>query len=176
MPAFAALPSGPVAPHRQAPKPTRGGAVGAYFACSLLACLALVFALAVPALAQSASQQKPTVSGQSPPVPGRSSRNASPDSRVPVDDDGIDGLRHSQLIAARQQALFSDTNKLVKLAAELNAEISSSPSSLPGKEQLRKAVQIEKLARNVQRNMKNSLTLDPEGPVLMAPPPPRSSR
>ena len=58
----------------------------------------------------------------------------------------------------RQKALVADTQKLVKLAAELNAEINSSHQTELTAEQLRKVVEIEKLAHSVRDKMSSSFT------------------
>jgi hypothetical protein len=61
------------------------------------------------------------------------------------------------LNAERQKSLVSDTNKLLKLAQELEAEVSSeSPGSLDAA-QLRKIAEIEKLARSVKEKMSTSM-------------------
>jgi hypothetical protein len=62
-----------------------------------------------------------------------------------------------QLNAALHKSMVSDTNKLLKLVTELNAEISSTnPASLTP-EQLRKVAAIEKLARSVRDEMRTSM-------------------
>ncbi len=61
------------------------------------------------------------------------------------------------LNADRQKAMVSDTNKLLRLVKELNAEIArTNPGSL-SPEQLRKVAQIEKLAHNVKDKMSTSV-------------------
>jgi hypothetical protein len=57
----------------------------------------------------------------------------------------------------RQRAMVSDTNKLVRLADELNDEIASAnPESLTPA-QMRKVAEIEKLAHSVKQKMSTSL-------------------
>jgi hypothetical protein len=61
----------------------------------------------------------------------------------------------------RQKAIVSDTNRLVKLANELDAEINSTnPDSLTP-EQLRKVAEIEKLARSVKEKMRTPVEQPP---------------
>jgi hypothetical protein len=50
--------------------------------------------------------------------------------------------------------MISDTEKLVKLVSELEAEIGSSSSAALTTEQLRKLAEIEKLAHSVKEKMK----------------------
>jgi hypothetical protein len=72
-----------------------------------------------------------------------------------------DEARHERQLRAlnadRQKALVSDTVKLLKLANELNAEVSGrNPDSL-SPDQLRKLEQIEKLAHSVKEKMSTSV-------------------
>ncbi len=61
----------------------------------------------------------------------------------------------------RQKVLVSDTDKLLKLAQDLNSEIaSSSPSSLT-QDQVRKISAIEKLAHSVKQKMSESFVSSP---------------
>lgn len=55
--------------------------------------------------------------------------------------------------AERQKTMVSDTNKLVKLAAQLNSQINGThPASLT-EDQLRMVAEIEKLAHNIREKM-----------------------
>jgi hypothetical protein len=58
----------------------------------------------------------------------------------------------------RQKQIVSDTNKLLKLANELDAEIHKENSDSLTPEQLRKLATIEKLARNVKEHMSTPVT------------------
>jgi hypothetical protein len=69
----------------------------------------------------------------------------------------------------RQKEMVTDTNKLLKLARELNAEMSSSNADLLAPTELRKVAEIEKLARSVKEKMSTSAG---NMPVFMEPPPP----
>ncbi len=53
----------------------------------------------------------------------------------------------------RQKEMISDTNKLFKLAVELNEEVAASKSSTLTDDQLRKIAKIEKLAHGVKQKM-----------------------
>jgi hypothetical protein len=76
--------------------------------------------------------------------------------------------RMRALNTMRQKALVSDTDKLLKLANELNAEISVNPESLT-LEQLRKLATIEKLAHSVKEKMSTPVA---GNPMYQLPPPP----
>ncbi len=54
----------------------------------------------------------------------------------------------------RHAALKTDTEKLLKLAEELKASVDKSSSSVLSLEVLKKAEEIEKLARSVKDKMK----------------------
>jgi hypothetical protein len=74
--------------------------------------------------------------------------------------------RIKALNGMRQKALVSDTDKLLKLANELNAEISANPDSLTA-DQMRKLATIEKLARSVKEKMSTPVS----GSQMSQPPP-----
>lgn len=113
-------------------------------------CLALL--LVVP----GGAQDGPMLSPQ--PIPqSRGQRVDGPfselDDRDPVEQE----KRLRALNAERQKFIVSDTNKLLKLAAELNAAVSSAnPDSLT-LDQLRKLSEIEKLAHSVKEKMSTSV-------------------
>ena len=60
--------------------------------------------------------------------------------------------------AERQKSLVADTQKLVKLAAELNTEINSAHQAELTPAQLRKVAEIEKLAHSVRDKMSSPVT------------------
>ena len=64
--------------------------------------------------------------------------------------------------AERQKAMVSDTDKLVRLATELNEDIAKSNSGQLSAAQLRKVAEIEKLAHSVRDKMLMSV----RGPQL----------
>ena len=65
--------------------------------------------------------------------------------------------RLRQFNAAQHKALVSDTDKLLKLVAELNQEIDNSSPAALTPDQLRMVAEIEKLARSVKDKMRNSV-------------------
>jgi hypothetical protein len=77
------------------------------------------------------------------------------------------------LNAERQKKMVSDTNKLLKLANELDAEVRLSGSGALTAAQLHKVAEIEKLARSVKDKMSTSIRgpLDVSAPYI--PPPHR---
>ena len=67
----------------------------------------------------------------------------------------------------RHKEMVSDTNKLLKLAQELNDEIAAKNAGTLTFDQLHKIAQIEKLARGVKEKM--AIGVGPPGPPVMAP-------
>jgi len=61
------------------------------------------------------------------------------------------------LNADRQKSLVSDTNKLLRLVNELNAEIAGKQPEALSPDQLRKIAEIEKLAHSVKDKMITSV-------------------
>ena len=57
----------------------------------------------------------------------------------------------------RQKEMVSDTNKLLKLARELNTEVAGQKSDTLTPDQLHKIAEIEKLARNVRDRMASAV-------------------
>jgi hypothetical protein len=88
------------------------------------------------------------------PVPSQMSRQ----SRNPFDgfgsNDPVLAARQMRALNAdRQKSLVSDTDKLLKLAQDLNSEIETSNQNALTQVELRKIADIEKLARNVKQKM-----------------------
>ncbi len=125
----------------------------------------LVVAMALMGSALSgapASQQtNPYQMGQRPPSPFD-----RPDDMKPT-------LTQSQLQAInaeRQKSMVSDTEKLLKLARELNAEVAAGTANSLTAGQLRKVAEIEKLAHNVKKKMAYSVGGGPVAPDPFARP------
>ena len=61
------------------------------------------------------------------------------------------------LNAERQRSIVSETEKLLKLARELNDEVAESDSSSMTDQQMRKVEEIAKLAKSVKEKMSFSV-------------------
>ena len=122
---------------------------GAHSGSCLLAWAAPLAALlpALPGGAQSG--------GQPYPLPHLAAPQDLDQPFPPVDrdDPAMEQRRLSQLNVARQKSIVNDTNKLLKLVAELNAEVKGSNRNSLTKGQLHKVAEIEKLAHKVKENM-----------------------
>jgi hypothetical protein len=66
------------------------------------------------------------------------------------------------LNAERQKSMVSDADKLVKLARQLDAEIASNSTDEMTPEEMRKVVEIQKLAHNVKEKMAQSFGGGPQ--------------
>ena len=119
------------------------------FPSRLAVCL-LALCISEPVWAQNplGPQQLPTIPDASQ-GPGR--RRESPADRT-MDDLMRDNAR--KLNKQRQQDLKRDTDKLLDMATELKKYVDKSNENLLSLEVLRKAEEIEKLARSVKDKMK----------------------
>ena len=118
----------------------------------LRSALGVALVLGIPVAGQSGFQQFPSTSN------GRLGQHY-PDSTGPFGDDSNspDKKRIRMLNAERQKALISDTEKLLKLAKELNDEVTGSDSTSMSDAQLRKVAEIGKLAHSVKEKMSYSV-------------------
>ena len=101
-----------------------------------------VFALCRPAQSQQ-NPASPRINNQQ--IPGQE------------DDEARERITRDMAKKAnieRQSALKSDTDKLVKLTAELKAYVDKSNENVLSLDVVRKAEEIEKLARSVKEKMK----------------------
>lgn len=80
----------------------------------------------------------------------------------PNDDPVFEAKRMKALNADRHRQMVSDTEKLVKLARQLDVEIASNPTDRLTPEELQKVAAIEKLARNVKMKMAQSFGGGPD--------------
>jgi hypothetical protein len=96
---------------------------------------------------------------QGPPVHTRppSGSFGGPFSDTNPDDIGEGEDRLRWLNKERQKAMVSDTNKLLKLAGELSAEVQNSKDASLTPEQVRKWAEVEKLAHSVKDKMSYSV-------------------
>ena len=92
---------------------------------------------------------------QSPSITNGRYGQAYPDPGTPFgqESNGPDPKRIKSLNAERQKTLVSDTEKLLKLARELNDEMAAIDSGTMNGEQLHKLEEIRKLARSVKEKM-----------------------
>lgn len=77
-------------------------------------------------------------------------------------DPQSEAKRMKALNADRHKSMVSDTEKLVKLARQLDAEIASNPTDGLTPEEVQKLQAIEKLARSVKTKMAQSFGGGPE--------------
>jgi sRNA-binding protein len=118
-----------------------------------LAATILLGALNLPALsqAQKDSTQTPdatqTTPQNSPPAdPTKPEENAKPEPPKPTTPLTPDELRQAQILA--------DTNKLYELAQELKAEVAKSNKDTLSLAVIKKAAEVEKLAKSLKDRMR----------------------
>jgi hypothetical protein len=105
--------------------------------------------------AQASSQQTLTEDVSNHPLRAVNG-NVDPDQKADLADPVSLDRQRRQLTAAMHKSMVSNTNKLLKLVAELNSEVNrTNPVSL-SPEQRRKVAAIEKLARSVRNEMRTS--------------------
>jgi hypothetical protein len=127
--------------------------------------LALLLALALPGRAQMRPLPPPPVNFGETPGDLRARSLAD----LPTNDPIEKARQLRAYNSERQKSLVSDTNKLLKLARELDEEVNSTkPDSLTAA-QLRKVAEIEKLARSVKEKMSASMRGFPDFPQSLSP-------
>lgn len=113
--------------------------------------LGLLFLMVLPVAVQTAAQIP------DPPNPNQMGRRVRVQPTTVEDTNSFgDHLRMRMANAERQKSIVADTNKLLRLAAELNAEVSTANSDSLSPAQLHKLGEIEKLARNVKSMMSST--------------------
>ena len=96
--------------------------------------------------------QGSTAAGQQSGVP-RLGEVQGPSEDMGAMDSRLAARQIQLLNVQRQKTIVSDTEKILKLATELKAEIDSGDSASLSPEQMHKISEIEKLARNVKQKM-----------------------
>jgi hypothetical protein len=113
--------------------------------------LALAILLVLPVAVETAAQLP------EPPNPNQMGRRGRAQPTTVEDTNSFgDQLRMRMANTERQRSIVADTNKLLRLAAELNAEVSTANSDSLSPAQLHKLGEIEKLARNVKSMMSST--------------------
>lgn len=137
--------------------------------------LALAFIMAIGALWGTAAQAQQMQLPSTMQMPGMGTPSQIP----PLTDPDLSGpgrVFQEQRIKAlnneRQKELVSDTNKLLKLTAQLDAQVGNGRSDSFTLDQLRMLARIEKLAKSVKEKMSNPIsmpTFQSNLPPIMAP-------
>jgi hypothetical protein len=125
----------------------------------------LAAVLALPGGAQNIPQQPRT------PMPQPIGQKVGDNN---LDEYGGDFSQQEERMRAlnreRQKSLVSDTNKLLKLATELDMEIKSAGGESLNSSEMRKLATIEKLAHNVKDKMTYSISAPSAIPQLQQQP------
>ena len=102
-------------------------------------------------------------------VRGTASTVAPMAGAAPSEYSAFEQRRIVALNSERQKELVSDTDKLLKAIADLNAEVSHNTSDSFTPDQLRELEKIEKLARGVKDKMANPVQTSIFGDGMMSP-------
>ena len=123
--------------------------------------IAWAFFMALPLAAQAPETQFPSMDAGQPSRIGRSRTGPAMEGTIDM------AMRRIRMLnEARQKSIVSDTEKLLRLAAALNAEAANEDQSLVP-DRMRKLAEIEKLARDVKQKMSFAI----QGPPSAAPEP-----
>ena len=98
-------------------------------------------------------------------IHGQTSRDDDP-AEIPGAEAAWNAKRLKALNQDRHKSMVSDTEKLLKLARQLDAEVASNPKGQLTPEEMRKVSEIERLARSVKTKMALSYA---GGPQVRAP-------
>ncbi len=120
--------------------------------------LALAMFLVLPVAAQSPGMG-PGYQGSPDGHVGRQHQQEDSDSGLDV---RIEAKRIATLNVIRQKSMVSDAQRILRLAQELNDDANASTSALTPAERLRKAAEIERLAKGVKEKMTYAVGAPPE--------------
>jgi PBP1b-binding outer membrane lipoprotein LpoB len=124
--------------------------------------LGCLFVAGCVLLVRLSGQQSIQSMPNQPTAPNQSNKSTHvPFEGMPDVDPGMASRQMRALNVMRQKSMVSDTDKLLKLAQELNQEIETGNSTALTPVQLRKIGDIEKLARNVKQKMSISYSGGP---------------
>ena len=132
-----------------------------YLSVSILFCSMVAFGYgAIAAHAQLPTQSPARGQSNQPSMPtldsdgrgGREGRDGSPGNELTLIQEA---QRVKAMANSRQKRIVDDTAKLLQLATELKAAVDKSTKDQLSLDVIRKAEEIEKLARDVKQRMRN---------------------
>ncbi|HTX76933.1 MAG TPA: hypothetical protein VMD29_12065 [Terracidiphilus sp.] len=94
-----------------------------------------------------------------PGVPAHHPEIIDPTSRF--SDSSIEARQAKMLNVERQRVIVADTDRILQLARELNADANADTPTMSQVERMRKADEIEKLAKIVREKMTNAIGMPP---------------
>ncbi len=117
--------------------------------------IALLAAIPIPGLSQTAGQANPCTSQPCPNVAAEAARyNVDPNTLMQMQQQQARKNHFEAVNAERKRQLDADSALLLKLAGELKAEVEKTSQGTLSLSTVRKAQDIERLARDVQVKMK----------------------
>ena len=141
------------------------------YACVVVVAVGVFLALSAPCSGQTTNRGQGTNSGQ---ITNRTPAVTRDMDQLEVETRGTPIFyekRLQMLNAAQHQSMVADTDRLLKLVANLNSQINTNNSSALTPEQLRMVAEIEKLAHNVRDKMRMSVrsAVEFNGPTSASP-------
>jgi hypothetical protein len=118
----------------------------------LAACLLVGMLLSVTVRAQTPRPVSPGL----PTLPSGAPANSRQDYDIPSSDPSEEQRRLLALMVARRKRVVSDSNKLLKLTMELNAEVARTNPDALSPAQLHKLAAIEKLAHDLKDKLRST--------------------
>jgi len=118
--------------------------------------VALVLSLTLFVLSAESQQPKLTPVDQVQDQRIAAEREASNDRAPEKQHERLERDQIAHMIAERQMQLRRDTEKLVALTAELKEHVDKTGGNILSMEVIKKAQEIQKLAKSVQDKMKNA--------------------
>jgi len=139
------------------------------YACAAALILGAVLLFALPSGGQAPAS---TNNGSQLPrrIPATRDVDQSPLDSVGIGTPVFYEKRLQMLNAAQHQAMVADTDRLLKLVADLSSQINSSKTNELSADQLRMVADIEKLAHSVKDKMRMSVRSAVNGDVNAAAP------
>ncbi len=139
---------------------------------AVLLALACAFVCGLPVSAQSSGGSN---GGQNQGMGGMHAHTDLSPFSADVADPAMVDRRIRALNIERQKQIVADTDKLLKLARELNEEVAKANTGTLTLDELHKIADIEKLARNVRQRMTEGVgepqgIIPPPAPMVLPPP------
>jgi hypothetical protein len=141
------------------------------YACAAAIAFAMFLAFSAPCSGQTSNNGQITNNGQLTRRAPSIQRDIDPSQMESMGTPMFYEKRLKMLNAAQHQSMVADTDRLLKLVADLNSQINKSNSNELTPEQLRMVAEIEKLAHSVKDKMRMSVRSAAEisGPSMASP-------
>lgn len=136
-------------------------AQGGFWVMAALFCFAVITSLPNRSGAQSQQRGTTTTATSSPIIPDMDPFDLTPNYDGDPARAQMNEKRLQALNVERQKSMVAETNRLVKLATDLNTQINSEKHSQLTADQLRQLAEIEKLAHRIRERMSAAMMNPP---------------